>query len=493
MMEELVRMVGITKHFSNVVANDSIDFTLHKGEVHGLLGENGAGKSTLMNILYGLYKPDSGEIYFEGRRVYINSPRDAIRLGIGRVPQIPELVESLTVAENLAMLLPGLTMGRRLDYVKEVAERYGISLDLDALVCNLSFGEKHKIELIKGIMRGSKVLILDESTTMLSPREIDSLFGCISKMRDEGRGIVFVSHRIPEVLRIADRITILRKGRRIASVMRNEVDEHELVRLMIGTDIDKSIAKDKVSLGEEILRVEDLHVLDDIGGEAVKGVSFSIRRGEIFGIAGVAGNGQRELVEAITGLRDIEKGRILIKGKELSSPRCFRLYGSHIPDERIGLGVLPSLTVLENIALIFYKSFSNNGFIRFNDLRSYARRLIETYGVVTPSLEILAGKLSGGNIARLILARELSADKDLIVAFHPTFGLDVASASMIRRLILELRRKSAILLVSEDLDEIRQLSDRIAVMYGGRFIGVMDSDEVDLEKIGLMMGGVVAS
>ncbi|MCX8162657.1 MAG: ATP-binding cassette domain-containing protein, partial [Candidatus Bathyarchaeota archaeon] len=282
-------------------------------------------------------------------------------------------------------------------------------------------------------------------------------------------------------------------GRCVASVTRNEVDEHELVRLMIGTDIDRHTVRDRVELGEEVLRVEDLHVLDDMGGEAVRGVNFYVRRGEIFGIAGVAGNGQRELVEAITGLRDVSRGRILIKGEELSSPRRFRLYGSHIPDERIGLGLLPSFTVLDNIALTFYKNFSNNGFIKFNELKLHTERLVETYDVVTPSLGTLAGKLSGGNIARLILARELSSDKDLIVAVHPTFGLDIASTNKVRKLLLELRRKSAVLLVSEDLEEILQLSDRIAVMYGGRFVDIVEADEADPEKIGLMMSGVMGS
>jgi len=493
MKEELLRMVKITKRFSNILANDSVNFTLHKGEVHGLLGENGAGKSTLMNILYGLYKPDEGEIYVEGRRVYINSPKDAIRLGIGRVPQFPELVESLTVAENLAMLLPGLKADSGLDYIREIAERYGISVDFNAVVHHLSLGEKHKVELIKGLVRGSKILILDEPTTMLSPREVDLLFNCISKIKEEGRGIIFVSHRIPEVLRIADRITILRRGKCVASIMKNEADEHELVRLMIGTDIDRYIVREKLKLGEEILRVEDLYVLDDMGGEAVKGVSFHVRRGEIFGIAGVAGNGQKELIEAITGLRNIRKGKVLIKGEEISSPRRFRLYGSHIPDERIGLGILPSLTILDNIALMFYKNFSNKGFIKIDELKSYAEDLIEKYNVIVPNIGAPAGKLSGGNIARLILARELSLDKDLVIAVHPTFGLDIASTNRIRKLILELRKKSAILLVSEDLEEILQLSDRIAVMYGGRFVDIMEASEADPERIGLMMSGVIES
>lgn len=497
MTGELVRMVGIVKRFPGVLANDSINFELERGEVHGLLGENGAGKTTLMNILYGIYRPDKGEIYIEGRKADIRSPRDAIRLGVGRVPQFPELVERLSVAENLAVLFPEILISsRRMKQVQQIAEQYGLTVDLDAMVYELSLGERQRVEILKALLRGSKILILDEPTTVLTPTEVDTLFKVVRKMKTEGRGIVFVSHKLPEVFEITDRITVLRKGKVVATMETKEVDEEELVRLMLGNTGGKvwkgRRGKGEAHVGEEVLRVEDLYVLDDRGREVVRGVSFTVRRGEIFGIAGIAGNGQKELVEAITGLRKAEKGRILVKGEEISSTFKFRLFGSHIPDDRIGVGLLPSLSVLENIALTLYRRFSRNGFLDLEGLRRFAEKTVKMYRVVTPSLTTPAGQLSGGNIARLIAGREISAGSDLLLAVHPTFGLDVASASEIRRILLELKRKAAIILVSEDLEEILQLSDRIAVMYKGSFIGVMDADEADLQKIGLMMGGVKA-
>lgn len=487
---QLVRMVGITKRFPGVLANDSISFELRRGEIHGLLGENGAGKTTLMNILYGIYKPDRGEIYLEGRRVSIRSPRDAIRLGIGRVPQFPELVERLTVVENLAPLLSRRILTRRnVEHVQKIAERYGFSVDLDAMVYELSLGERQRVEILKSLLRGVKVLILDEPTTVLTVKEVDTLFRTLEKMREEGKGVVFVSHKLSEVLKITDRITVLRRGKVVATVKTSDTDERKLARLMIGRRMPK-LKREKVKLGGEVLRVEGLHVLNDKGVEAVKGVSFTVRRGEILGIAGVAGNGQKELVEAIAGLREVEKGRILINGEEVSSPFGFRRFASHVPDDRIGMGILPSLTVMENIALTTYRSFSKRWFIDLNALRRFAENLVKKYSIVTPSLDTPVWQLSGGNLARLILARETSMGCRLLIAVHPTFGLDIASTDYVRRTLLKLRGKAGILLVSEDLDEVLQLSDRIAVMYRGEFMGMFNAENVDVERIGLMMGGV---
>lgn len=489
--ETLVKMVGITKIFPNVIANDSVDFELKYGEIHGLLGENGAGKTTLMNILYGVYKPDKGEIYIDGSPVYIKSPKDAIRLGIGMVSQFPELVENMSVAENLALLFPDKILGRkRINEIHRVAEEYGLPIDAEAMVYDLSLGEKQRIEVLKALIRGVKILILDEPTTVLAPNEVNALFKAIRKMKDEGKGIVFVSHKLPEVLEITDRVTVLRKGRAVATVNTRETSEEELAKLMVGRVVVRSYVREKTILGEEVLRVEDLYVLNDKGGLAVKGLSFSVRKGEIFGIAGVSGNGQKELIEALTGLRRVEKGRIVISGSRLNSPLQFRRIASHIPDDRVRMGILPSLSVLENLALTSYRRFSKFCLLKSNELEQYAKNLVEKYSIITPSLKAPAWQLSGGNLARLILARETSADRSLIVAVHPTFGLDVASTEETWKLLLELKKKAAIILVSEDLEEILQLSDRIGVIYKGEFIDILESEEADAEKIGLMMGGV---
>ena len=487
----LVKMVGITKRFPGVLANDSVNFELRSGEVHGLLGENGAGKTTLMNILYGIYRPDEGEIYVDDRRVRIRSPRDAIRLGIGRVPQFPELVDKLSVAENLAVLFPeNIVSRKRLEEIRSLAEKYGLPINVDAMVYELSLGERQRVEVVKALLRGARILILDEPTTVLTPKEVDTLFEALKKMRNEGKGIIFVSHKLSEVLSITDRVTVLRRGRVIATLETADTDEEELTRLMVGRRIVQRYERKKVPPGEEVLRVENVYVLNDKGGEAVRGISFTVRRGEIFGIAGVAGNGQKELIEAIAGLRRVERGRIIVGGEEIRTPYQFRKYASHIPDDRMGMGVLPSLSVLDNLSLTLYRRFSRMGIIDMDDLRRFAEKLVERYKIVTPSLRAPAWQLSGGNIARLILARETAMGCRLLIAVHPTFGLDVASTDEVRRTLLRLRDKTAVLLVSEDLDEILQLSDRIGVMYRGRFIGVLEADEADPEKVGLMMGGV---
>ncbi|MEM2792714.1 MAG: ABC transporter ATP-binding protein [Candidatus Bathyarchaeia archaeon] len=489
--EPLVKMVGITKFFPNVVANDSVNFELKRSEIHGLLGENGAGKTTLMNILYGIYKPDKGEIYIEGKPARIKSPRDAIRLGIGMVSQFPDLVENMTVAENLAPLFPGKILRReRIKEICRIAEEYGLPVDAEATVYDLSLGERQRVEVLKALIRGVKILILDEPTTVLTQSEVNSLFKAIRKMRSEDKGIIFVSHKLPEVLEITDRITVLRRGRVVATLKTRETNEEELAKLMVGRAIVRKYVREKTVPGEEVLKVEDLYVLNDKGGLAVKGLSFSVRRGEIFGIAGVSGNGQKELVEALTGLRRVEKGRIIIDGSELTSHLQFRRVASHIPDDRIGTGILPSLSVLENLALISYRRFSKFGLLKSKELEQHAKNLVEKYSIITPSLKAPVWQLSGGNLARLILARETSTNYSLIIAVHPTFGLDVASTEETWKLLLELRKKAAILLVSEDLEEIIQLSDRIGVMYRGEFMGILESEEADAEKIGLMMGGV---
>ena len=494
-MDAIVEMKGITKRFPGVIANDHVDFDLKPGEIHALLGENGAGKTTLMNILYGLYRPDEGKIFVRGEEVKIRSPKDAMELGIARVPQFPETVDNLSVAENLALLLPGkiLRKNRIQSMIKELAERYGLELDVDAMVYELSMGEKQRLELIKALCRGAEILILDEPTTVLTPSEVESLFQVLRRMRKEGKSIVFVSHKLEEVFAIADRITVLRRGKKIATVPAEGITKLELAKLMVGRPVTFELEKEPVVFGEEVLKVDNLHVLDDRGLLAVKGVSFSVRAGEIFGIAGVAGNGQRELVEAITGLRKVEEGKVVILDKDVtnkSSADIIKLGVAHIPDDR-RVGAVLTLSVMDNLMLKNYTNLSKNGILDLKKAKELAEKLIEKYKIVTPNVNVPAQQLSGGNIARLILARETSGECKLLIAFHPTFGLDVAATEEIRKLLLNLRQKGvAILLVSEDLEEIMQLSDRIAVMYSGTFMGIVEAEKAKVEEIGLMMGGV---
>ena len=498
----LVRMVGITKRFPGVVANYRVNFELRAGEIHALLGENGAGKTTLMNILYGLYRPDEGRIFFEGREVRIRSPRDAIRLGIGMIHQHFRLVPSLTVAENVALglrearfLMPAKSVEER---IVELSERYGLKVDPGARIWQLSVGERQRVEILKALVRDVKVLILDEPTTVLTPGERDQLFGVMRKLASEGKGVVFITHKLGEVKAVSDRVTVLRRGRVVASGLdTRRVSVLELARLMVGREFEFGLKKrEPVGLGEVVLAVKGLAVRDDRGLLAVKDVSFELRAGEILGIAGVAGNGQRELVEALVGLRRPEKGSIRIMGVEVvgKGPRDILELGvAFIPEDRVKMGIAPGLSVEENLILKCYHKppFSKGLFLDRKFISEWSRKLVNEYGIKTPSLKTPVGVLSGGNIQRLILARELSMKPRLIVASHPTYGLDVAASEYIRSLLIEQRnRGAAVLLVSEDLEEIMALSDKVAVMYDGRIVGgVMEAAGVDMDKLGLMMSG----
>jgi len=495
-------MVGITKRFPSVIANYKVDFELRAGEIHALLGENGAGKTTLMNILYGLYRPDEGRIFFEGREVKIRSPKDAIRLGIGMIHQHFRLVPSLTVAENVALglgeakfFMPAKSVE---DRIVALSERYGLKIDPDAKIWQLSVGERQRVEILKALIRDIKVLILDEPTTVLTPGERDQLFKVMRKLADEGKGIVFITHKLGEVKAVSDRVTVLRRGRVVASGLdAKRVSVLELARLMVGEKFEFGLKERKpVAFREVVLDVKGLAVRDDKGLLAVKDVSFELRAGEILGIAGVAGNGQRELVEALVGLRKPEKGSIKIMGVEVAGkgPRDILELGvAFIPEDRVGMGIAPGLSVEENLILKCYHRppFSKGPFLDLRFISEWSRKLVDEYGIMTPSLKTPVGVLSGGNIQRLILARELSMKPRLIVASHPTYGLDVAASEYIRSLLIEQRNKgAAVLLVSEDLEEIMALSDKIAVMYDGRIVGdVMETSGVDIHKLGLMMSG----
>ncbi len=493
-----VEMRGIVKRFPGVLANDHVDLQVRAGEVHALLGENGAGKTTLMNILYGIYQPDEGEIFVKGQRVHIRSPRDAIRLGIGMVHQQFRLVPSHTVAENVVLGLPGnffypdRAARQRL---QEFARRYGLRVDPDARIWQLSAGEQQRVEIIKALYRGADILILDEPTSMLTPREIDELMATVRRMADEGHTVIFITHKLDEVFAVSDRVTVLRQGRVVATLDTARTDKRELARLMVGREVLFRLEKHPVSVGPTVLEVKDLRVQNDRGLPAVRGVSFQIAAGEILGIAGVAGNGQRELVETLASLRRATGGRVLLMGEDVTNrpPRILVRRGvCYVPGERL-VGTVPNLSIAENLILKTYDQspFCQGIFLNHEAIANHADRLIEQYEVITPSRETPLKLLSGGNIQRAILARETSCAPRLLIAAYPTSGLDVGATEYIRQVLLAQREQgTAVLLVSEDLEEILQLSDRIAVMFNGEIMGILPADRADLETIGLMMAGV---
>jgi len=495
-----VEMKDIVKRFPGVLANDQVDFTIWRGEIQGLLGENGAGKTTLMNVLYGLYQPDGGEIYFEGRKVQIRTPRDAIRLGIGMVHQHFMLIPRLTVAENILLGLksprePFLTIEGAEERILHLSTEYGLKVNPRARIWELSVGEQQRVEILKALYRNTKLLILDEPTAVLTPREVEKLFEALNRMKKQGYAIVFITHKLKEVKEITDRVTVLRNGKVVSTLVTEETTESQLARLMVGREVSFQISRPVVPKGQRVLEVQDLWVLNDKGLDAVKKVSFSIQEGEIFGIAGVSGNGQKELIEALVGLRKVEGGRIWIREKDLTNapPQKILEQGvGYIPEDRLKVGLATRLSVAENLILKRYRDpeLSKGGLFRPEKIKSYAKGLIDRFDIKTPSLDTPASKLSGGNLQKLVLAREISQEPRLLLAAQPTRGLDVGATEYIQAKLLEQKQKgTAILLVSEDLDEVLNLSDRIAVMYEGQMVGIVSAEEADRQKIGLMMAG----
>jgi len=492
-------MRDIVKTFPGVLANDHVSLEVQAGEVHALLGENGAGKTTLMNILYGLYRPDSGEIYVKGKRVQIRSPRDAIAHGIGMVHQHFKLVHPHTVAENVALGLAGTPFWQPARVVerglKELSERYGLPVDPRARVWQLSAGEQQRVEILKALYRGAEILILDEPTSVLTPQETAELFKVLERMKAEGHAVIFITHKLNEVMEVADRVTVMRQGKVVGTLSVSETDKASLARMMVGREVVFRLSKGECHPGEEALVVEDLHALSDRGIPALRGVSFTVRRGEILGIAGVAGNGQRELVEVITGLRRAQRGRVAILGEDLTNRSARRIADvgvAHIPEERLRMGIVPGMTVENNLILKKHHRppFCVGPFLQLTAVKEFATQAIEEYDIVTPSPRTPAKLLSGGNIQKLILARELSGEPGLVIAAHPTYGLDVGATEQIRQILIKQRDSGVgVLLVSEDLEEIMALSDRIAVMFGGEIMGIVSASEAKIEEIGLMMAG----
>jgi simple sugar transport system ATP-binding protein len=509
-MEPIVLQAkGITKKFPGVLANDHVDFDLRKGEIHALLGENGAGKSTLVNILYGLYKPDEGGVTIEGKPMQLNSPRDAIKHGIGMVHQHFMLIPVFTVTENIMLgaetdhrAAPNESPLAKLDRkevareVRDLSHQYGLDVDPLAIVGDLPVGTQQRVEIVKALYRQAKILILDEPTAVLTPQEAEDLFVIMHELTNKGVSIIFITHKLKEVLAVADRITVMRAGRVAGATTPKESNEQKLAEMMVGREVILTVQKKPAQPAEEILSVQELRVKDIRGLEAVRGVSFNVRAGEVLGIAGVQGNGQTELAEALTGLRHIESGRFTLSGKDLTGkpPRPITETGlAHIPEDRQRDGLVLSYSVADNMMLCdYYQPRFSKGMVIQQDLvDANAQKLIEAYDVRTPSAFTAAGKLSGGNQQKVIVARELSRPVNLVIASQPTRGLDVGSIEYIHTEIIKMRdRGVAVLVVSAELDEIMSLSDRIAVMYRGQIVATVDRKDATREQLGLWMAGV---
>jgi len=492
---------GITKRFPGVVANDGVDLVVEPGEIHALLGENGAGKSTLMNVLYGLYHPDEGEILVDDVPTRFHGPGDAIRAGIGMVHQHFMLVPVFTVAENVTLGIES-TRGplRLLDRAEarrrilEVSDRHGLHVDPDAVVEDLPVGVRQRVEIVKALYRHSNVLILDEPTAVLTPQEDEELFEVMRSLAAAGTSIVFITHKLNEVLEVADRITVLRRGKVAGSTVPSQTDEAELARLMVGRPVELQVSKPEATPGEPVLEVRGLAVRDDRGHLAVAGVDLTVRAGEILAVAGVQGNGQTEFVEAITGMRPPTAGEIDIAGAPvLPTPRAVFAAGvGHIPEDRLEEGLVVGFTVAENLVLNQYhlKPFSDGLQLDRQAILAAASELVGQYDVRTPSVFNDVGNLSGGNQQKVIVAREFSRPLRLLVAAQPTRGLDVGSIEYIHRRIVEKRDEgTAVVIVSTELDEVLALADRIAVMYQGRIVDILDPAEATPERLGLLMGG----
>lgn len=492
-------MVNISKSFQGIPANKNISLHVESGEILGLLGENGAGKTTLMNILYGLYQPDSGDIKINGEKIRIQNPVESITHGIGMVHQHFMLVQNHSVLENIALgykdtpfFFPKLSIRNK---VIEFSKQFDFQIDPEKKIWQLSAGEQQRVEIIKALMNEADVLILDEPTSVLTPQEITELFVILKAMRDRGRMIIFISHKLDEITHLCDRVTVIKKGETVGDVNTSDTDKKSLARMMVGRDVIFNIKKDTIPAGERILSVEHIKVLGDKGNEAVKDISFELYQNEIFGIAGVAGNGQRELAEAITGIREIASGRVTINGTDITnkSPRYIYDEGvSHVPEERIRFGIAPGLFLYDNSILKQHhlEKFSRNLFIRYHQVKTHARSLVQNYRVSAHSINTHTRNLSGGNIQKLILGREISERPLVLVAAHPTYGLDVGATEYLRQQLLDLRRHgSTVLLFSEDLEEIFELCDRIAIIFDGEFTGVLKADDKRLCDIGMMMAG----
>ena len=501
-MANVLEFKGITKRFPGVLANDHIDLTLEQGEILALLGENGAGKTTLMNILYGLYQPDEGEIWVRGEKIEIHSPRDAIGAGIGMVHQHFMLVPVFTVTENVMLGDEETRLGGYLERkkaaekIRSISDQNNLMVDPDAVVEDLPVGVQQRVEIIKLLYREANILIFDEPSAVLTPQEVEELFKIMRSLVAQGKSIIFITHKLKEVLEIADRISVIRRGKVVGTTIPEDADQSQLAEMMVGRHVELEVQKEIGEPGESVLKVENLVVLDDRQQITVDNISFEVAAGEVVGIAGVQGNGQTELVEAITGLRTALEGKIHINDHDIthSSPRLITELGvAHVPEDRQQDGLILAFPVADNLILNTYylQPFSKGVVLQTKPIVANADELINEYDIRTPGAMTSSGSLSGGNQQKVIVAREFSRPIKLLVAAQPTRGLDVGSIEYIHRRIIEKRDEgTAILLMSTELDEILGLSDRIAVMYRGKIIDILSIEEATKEKVGLLMAGI---
>ncbi|MTI56324.1 ABC transporter ATP-binding protein [Geosporobacter ferrireducens] len=494
-------MKDIVKKFGDFVANDHVQLKVHKGEVHALLGENGAGKSTLMNILYGLYTPTSGEIWIKGKKVEVKNPNVSIAHGVGMVHQHFMLVKPFTVAENIILgMEPTLgfnrvNMKKAIEDVRSISEKYGLQVDPEAKIEDITVGMQQRVEILKALYRGADILILDEPTAVLTPQEIKELVAIMHNLTEQGKSIILITHKLKEIKAAADYCTIIRRGKYIETVDVDTTSENELASMMVGREVSFEVDKEEREAEEVVLKIENLVVEDNRGQEAVKGLNLEVRSGEILGIAGVDGNGQTELIEAITGLRKIKSGRVLINGKDITNrtPReVFEAGVCNIPEDRQKHGLVLDFTIAENMVLENYRKepFSKGIRLNFSEIYAFTENLMEKFDVRPRNKALKARSLSGGNQQKVIIAREITNDPDLLIAAQPTRGLDVGAIEFVHRFLVDQRDKNkAVLLVSFELDEVMSVSDNIAVIYEGTIVGKVNAKETNENQLGLMMAG----
>jgi len=501
MSVEAIRMKGIVKRFGNFTANDHINLTVHKGEVHAILGENGAGKSTLMNVLYGIYQPNEGSIEIDGKPVKINGPEEAIKLGIGMVHQHFMLIQPFTVTENIILgsePRKGLVVDKASarEKIMELSERYGLKVDPDAKVEDISVGMQQRVEILKVLYRGARHLILDEPTSSLTPQEITELMEIIKNLTKDGKSVILITHKLKEITEAADFCTIIRQGKYIDTVEVDQVDENRLAEMMVGRNVEFKVDKKEQAPGEVVLDVENLHAKDYRGVDILNGLNLKVHKGEIVGLAGVDGNGQSELVEILTGLMKAESGKITVEGKDIFNKKPKEIFDdgvSSIPEDRQKHGLVMDFTVAENMILQNYDKpqFSKHGILNRSAISKFTNQLIDKFDIRPRGCENrLARQLSGGNQQKVIIAREVTNDKELLIAMNPTRGLDVGAIEFVHKYLVEQRNKGrAVLLVSFELDEIMSLSDRIDVIFDGKIEGSVKGSEADEKQLGIMMAG----
>ncbi|MGD8584019.1 MAG: ABC transporter ATP-binding protein [Chloroflexota bacterium] len=497
---ETLEMRGIVKRFPGVLANDHVDFDIKAGEIHALLGENGAGKSTLMKILYGMYAPDEGEIYLDGEKISIHSPTDSISHGIGMIHQHFMLVDTLDVAQNVALGLkssrePRLDLDIVSERITELSERYGLKVDPRANVGRLAVGERQRVEIIKALYRGAALLVLDEPTAVLTPQEVDDVFVIFRQMAKDGHALIFISHKLDEITALTDRVTVLRDGKAIGTRPTSEVTKKDLANMMVGREVLLERYRPPAKVGEVRLKLENVSALNDREQLVLKNVTLEVRSGEIVGVAGVSGNGQRPLAEVVAGLLPTSAGRIFLEARDvtgLTTAGMLQAGLSYIPEERMHDGVIKDFSVAWNFILQDHvrEPYSRGIFLNFRYIDEHSKELIKSFNVKTPSRETPVKSLSGGNIQKLILARELDRHPRVLIAAQPTRGVDIGATEYIHnQLLLQRAEGLATLLISEDLDEVMALSDRIVVMFGGEIMGIVENEGISAEDLGLMMAG----